>query len=1126
MTRPAPRGSLGRFFVPNQLANLYDRFLRTVLLRGLIVNMSSDSSLGDTMDLPQSDMMSFRLSPSTPTHPNLSSPGPQVHDEFDDLLSPLPGYKLETEIAKGGMGVIHQARDLTINRTVAVKILQDRYPIDSPVAKRFIEEAQITGQLQHPGIPPIYQVGRMADGRPYLAMKLIKGETLEAIMTRWIQQQTAGFPANGGSTSAAEAVPPLGSINYLALIEAVAQAVGYAHAHGVIHRDLKPANIMVGPFGEVQVMDWGLAKLITHDDAPATEPAPAAAAPLATALHDPRACFDAKATQTGTILGTLTYMAPEQAAGEINKIDQRSDVFGLGAVLCYLLTGRPPYSGTEFEAVRLKALRGQTGEAFAWLDASGAEPGVIALCKRCLAFDPLQRPEDGLAVAAEVAALRREAEQRAKQAEIEQARARVFAEEQRKRRKIWFALAIVLLVGVITSSTLALWAFTLESQAKANEQRAQNERDEKERQRETAVKRLSQIERGVEIIANMLAGINPRAEEQGGSPLYEQLRERAEKAVDLLDAESVGDPLVVAKLQTLLGNTLSELGNAAKAVEVLEKARATRERWLGLDHPDTLATMNILAMGYQAAGKLQLAVPLLEEILKRRQTALGDHHPSTLQSMNNLAASYQAVGKLELAVPLLEETLQLSTHYLGEDHLDTLISMNNLATAYQAAGQIDLALPLLEEGLRLRQTIMGADHPATIQGMNNLAACYQAAGKIDQSLPLFEDTLKLMKAKFGANHPNTLSSMNNVAMAYHAAGKLDLALPLGEEALKRSRDRLGPDHPSTLLRMNNLANVYHALGRHAAALALREETLQRRRLKLGPNHPDTLTSMNNLALSFAALNRHDEALALREETLQRRQSKLGLDHPDTLSSMHHLAISYAQVGRHDEALELLEHTLRQRRDKLGPHHPDTLSTMHSLGKSYTDLDRRKEAMAIFEETLQLRRTLLGSDHPDTIAIMHDLASVYADLDQSEKAQGLFAEALQRLEKRSFRHDRAEVLLKKALAFYEKRNLLQQAEDWRRKWLNVVKERSGLHTDDYWREWLGLADNLMKQKKWNETELLLLEGHDWLLKNMDPSDVKQRPYRHIEICQRLAEVYTALNKPDEVKKWRQEQDRWK
>src|SRR5262245_58160134 len=166
------------------------------------------------------------------------------------------GYELRDEIGRGGMGVVYRARDAALDRDVAVKLLSDRYPADSPAAQRFLSEARITGQLQHPGIPAVHQVGTLADGRPFLAMKLIQGSTLEAIL-----KHRPDLSADRG--------------RLLAIFEAVCQAVGYAHAHHVIHRDLKPANVMVGTFGEVQVMDWGLAKVL-GEEAPSTADALAA----------------------------------------------------------------------------------------------------------------------------------------------------------------------------------------------------------------------------------------------------------------------------------------------------------------------------------------------------------------------------------------------------------------------------------------------------------------------------------------------------------------------------------------------------------------------------------------------------------------------------------------------------------------------------------------------------------------------------------------------------------------------------------------------------------------------------------------------------------------------------------
>ncbi|MGH7137274.1 MAG: serine/threonine-protein kinase, partial [Pirellulales bacterium] len=209
-----------------------------------------------------------------------------------------PGYELLDEIGHGGMGVVYRARDAALDRDVAVKLLSERYPADSPAAQRFLSEARITGQLQHPGIPAVHQVGTLADGRPFLAMKLIKGSTLEAIL-----KERSDPAAEHG--------------RLLAIFEAICQAVGYAHAHRVIHRDLKPANVMVGAFGEVQVMDWGLAKVL-GEETPATEEALAAELTRAWTQVSPTPEAGSY-TQAGSLVGTPAFIPPEQAGGEIER---------------------------------------------------------------------------------------------------------------------------------------------------------------------------------------------------------------------------------------------------------------------------------------------------------------------------------------------------------------------------------------------------------------------------------------------------------------------------------------------------------------------------------------------------------------------------------------------------------------------------------------------------------------------------------------------------------------------------------------------------------------------------------------------------------------------------------------
>jgi len=216
-------------------------------------------------------------------------------------------YELVGEVARGGMGVVYRARDRELERDVALKVIA-AFAADPDTTARLRREARILAHLEHPGIVPVHDVGELPDGRVYYAMKLVTGERLDAL--------AAGLPLR----------------ERLRLLLRICEPVAFAHAHGVIHRDLKPENVMVGPFGEVLVLDWGVAKHRAEPGVAGGSEAPALAAPVAAP----------GATAHGTVVGTPAYMAPEQSRGEVERVDARSDVYALGAILYFMLAGRAP----------------------------------------------------------------------------------------------------------------------------------------------------------------------------------------------------------------------------------------------------------------------------------------------------------------------------------------------------------------------------------------------------------------------------------------------------------------------------------------------------------------------------------------------------------------------------------------------------------------------------------------------------------------------------------------------------------------------------------------------------------------------------------------------------------------
>jgi len=278
-------------------------------------------------------------------------------------------YALTSLHATGGIGRVWLARDGQLGRDVALKELRPEQADNAGLRARFLREAQITGQLEHPGIVPVYELAhRPNTGQPFYTMRFVKGRTLSEAARAYHQKRATG---------------QVDSLEFSTLLNAfvvVCKTVAYAHSRGVIHRDLKGQNVIVGDFGEVVVLDWGLAKLVNRTDEEDQMP------PVSME-HDAAGKVDL--TMHGDTLGTPSYMAPEQAAGRLGSIDHRTDVYGLGAMLYHLLTGKPPFSGADVaEVLRKVESEEPIPPQQLWAD---TPPTLQAACLRALAKQPSSR---------------------------------------------------------------------------------------------------------------------------------------------------------------------------------------------------------------------------------------------------------------------------------------------------------------------------------------------------------------------------------------------------------------------------------------------------------------------------------------------------------------------------------------------------------------------------------------------------------------------------------------------------------------------------------------------------------------------------------------------------------------
>jgi len=477
-------------------------------------------------------------------------------------------YQFLGEIARGGMGVILKGHDTDLGRDVAVKVLDRRLADRPEVVQRFVEEAQIGGQLQHPGIVPVYELGTMKDERPFFTMKLVKGRTLATLLSERESPTAPGANAR-----------------LIDIFESICQTMGYAHSRGVIHRDLKPANIMVGAFGEVQVVDWGLAKVLARGGTADEKRARVAQSQL-TVLETVRSSQGSGSgsdSMVGSVMGTPAYMPPEQAAGHVDRLDERSDVFALGAILCEILTGLPPYVG-ERDSILAAAAQAELDGALQRLETCGADPELVKLTKHCLMPAAAARPANAGVLAERVHHYVVSVEERASTARVESAAALVRVAEERKARRLTAALGAAVVAVLLVGG--GSWAFV------------QNERANRERE---------QVERNSRLAAEVGDALAVASGHEGGGR-WEEAILAAERARALAEGGGGGSEMlgrvdaVLAHLQVGRDQARREAEREAENELLLTELLEAREPIWATDRDDPRSAASMLEGVFRKHG--------------------------------------------------------------------------------------------------------------------------------------------------------------------------------------------------------------------------------------------------------------------------------------------------------------------------------------------------------------------------------------------------------------------------------------------------------------------------------------------------------------------------------------------
>jgi serine/threonine-protein kinase len=896
----------------------------------------------------------------------------QPGEEPSPVLGPAPAdptlrYRIDGEIGRGGMGAVLKGRDPDLNREVALKVLRDEYRDQPEMVRRFVEEAQIGGQLQHPGVVPIYELGTMADRRPFFSMKLVKGRTLAQILAdrraAGVGGPLAGSSTEGGgagdapSADAADQARPTTDVGHLLVIfEAICQTVAYAHARGVIHRDLKPSNVMVGSFGEVQVMDWGLAKVlprgVVDDPAAGLEREQTV---IATARGD------TDASRAGSVMGTPAYMSPEQARGEVDLIDERSDVFALGSILCELLTGSPAFTGRTAGEIQAKAARGDLTEALGRLEAVWPAPSLasrsapdsrpaddlLALCRDCLAPEPAARPRDAGAVAARVAAYRAGVQDRLRRAELAQAAAEARAAEERRKRRWQLGLAAsVAGFMLLGAAGLATFASVLEGKnrdlATANAALTRANTD-LTLQRSRAEAREQQAIDAVKRFRDAVAD-NP---ELKNNPALENLRKTLLKEPlaffktlrDQLQADHDTRPEALQRLAEAafdLGSLTDDIGNKQDALRAHREALAIWER-LAAENPTVTQFQSGLARSHNNVGVLL------------KETGRPD---------DALASYTRAVE--------IQERLAAENPTVTQFQSDLARSHNNIGNMLSATGRPDDALASFTRALEIQERL-AAENPAVthFQGdlarsHNNIGLLLRATGRPADALASYTRALEIFE-RLAAENPTVTQFQSDLARSHHNIGLLQSETGRPDDALAsytravEIQERLAAENPTVTqfqsdlaTSHNNIGNLLSETGRPADALASFTRALEIQE-RLAAENPTVTefqshlaSSHNNIGALLKETGRPADALASFTRALE-IQERLVAENPivtefqsDLARSHYNIGVLLLETGRPDDALASFTQALAIW-ERMAREHPENLYYASALGATLNAL---------------------------------------------------------------------------------------------------------------------------------------------------------------------------------------------
>jgi len=883
-----------------------------------------------------------------------------------------PTYLLEKFIGQGGMGQVWQAVQVSLGRTLAVKrilpkLLESLTAVQaSQAARQMRQEAMLAARLEHPNILPVHDLGIDQEGRPLIAMKLVEGSPWDRLIDVDFRGMT----------------PPDFLAKHLPILVGMAQAVAFAHDRGVVHRDLKPAQVMVGRFGEVLLMDWGLAVSMREQVAHASMPD---VLPTISSASNPA--------------GTPALMAPEQTQSTADGIGPHTDIFLLGGTLYFLLTGSFPYSAGSSRVAFLKAMVGDFEQPGVRAPERWMPKELVDLCLQALSALPTKRPASAMAFVEAVndylmgASKRREAtvltdavwgrlnktlntysEVNALIADLDRARvlwsdnpvesalritvlsrgtelalksgdrtlARAQAEQiadDETRRRLLEKVAVaerdhdrhqqqrmiaIWLVGLLMAVILMGGAtFTL--RLKDARDAAESQRARAELQRGIAEKNEEMARKQGNIAFDQYAG---------SAALVEQL---LGKVRDSLDLQSERDQKIAKELVAAVSEYYDKVDASQFSKDMLQQ-HAAQTAQVGYRFFD---------LGFDDKG-----VDLTTSALAIQERLLGNH-ADTARSLSILGEFWQFRRDMDKAEIFQQRALDMRREILPSDSAPVIDSLESMGSVYLGKADYARAEPLLKEALTLSIAKYGPKDPRNAKILQHLGQCAMEQGDPKTAENYFVEAVDLLDQTGDDYATRKMDAINDLMQIYRIDGRIDKALPLMQMNHETMEKYYGPDHTITATSLNNLASLYAQVGRHDLAVPMFERALEVAKKRHGERHPFVALALGNIAHSYGQLGRIDEAKKLYLEALTMAQEVLEPNDPQIGEIYFGLGYILAESGRYEEAIVYIDIALPLQERNVGPNSPAMVGFLSNIANAYVELKRYDEAISLIERCNQI-----------------------------------------------------------------------------------------------------------------------------------------------------------------------------